>query len=360
LSATSSYIDQVVPLLEKAESPLIFAGKGIHLSGAYEELRALSLRYGIPIITTPGGKGTVVSSHPGYLGPFGLGGTEEAYEYLKRGVDLLIVIGTKLTDMSLAGFTPDMYPQQIIQFDLESTFVGKSIPVPTLAIIGDAKENLQALLAKSSSQEDLITVPISNHLTEQEGNTAAEEWISAVRAIELLRKHLPAHAILFGDDGSHTYYAIKHFDILQEGTFFFDDVFGTMGHAIGYAIGAKLASPDQPIVCLTGDGCVLMHGTEISTAVCHQIPVIFIVFNNGRLDMVDKGMRYNIGRSVGTVYETAVDIHLFARSLGAASFRCIKEHEIEEAVTFALKHQGPTVIEIMVNPEEIPPTMMRG
>lgn len=361
LPAVSSYIDQVIPLLERAKSPLLFVGKGVHLSRAYDEVRELSLRFDIPVITTPGGKGTVISSHPGYLGPFGLGGTAEASHYLKMGVDLLIVIGTKLSDMTLAGFTDDMYPQQIIQFDIEPTFVGKSIPVPALAVMGDAKENLQALLAKTSRKEEINTAPASpSKLEEAEKPAALEKWISAGRAVEVLRQTLPAQALLFGDDGSHTYYAIQHFDILQEGTFFFDDVFGTMGHAIGYAIGAKFANPDRPIVCLTGDGCILMHGTEISTAACHQLPVIFVVFNNGRLDMVDKGMRHNIGRSVGTVYETAVDIHLFARSLGAASFRCTQEQEMEEAVTFALKQQGPTVIEIMVDPEEVPPTMMRG
>lgn len=229
-----------------------------------------------------------------------------------------------------------------------------------MPIIGDAKSNLQALLAKTPREEKRVTVPSSSPLREPEETTVSKKWISAARAVEILRNKLPSDTILFGDDASHTYYAIKHFDILQEGTFFFDDVFGTMGHAIGYAIGAKLASPDQPIACLTGDGCILMHGTEISTAACHQVPVIFIVFNNGRLDMVDKGMKHNIGRSVGTVYETKVDIHLFAQSLGAASFRCMEEFEIEEAMTLALKETGPVVIEIMVDPEEIPPTMVRG
>jgi acetolactate synthase I/II/III large subunit len=368
VSVVSSKIDEVIPLLKEAKSPLLFVGKGVHLSRAYEEIKSLSLRFGIPIITTPGGKGTVRSDHPVYLGPFGLGGTEEAAQYLKNGVDLLIVIGTKLTDMSLAGFTPEMFPKQIIQFDCDPTFVGKSIPVPTLAIIGDAKENLRELLAKTEGQKELSInlnkeLPINRNVntsTSPVTNPNNQQWVSAVEAVKILRNNLPPHSVVFGDDGSHSYYAIQHFDILQEGSFFFDDVFGTMGHAIGYAIGAKLANHNQPIVCLTGDGCTLMHGTEISTAVCYQIPVIFIVFNNGRLDMVDKGMKYNVGRSVGTVYETPVDIHLFAQSLGAASFRCASEQQIQEAISFALQHSGPTVIEILVNPEEIPPTMKRG
>jgi acetolactate synthase I/II/III large subunit len=353
----SPYMNEVKSLLEHAKKPLLFLGKGVHISQAYDEVKYLSLQYNIPVITTPGGKGTIRTDHPRYLGPFGLGGTQAASDYLNEGVDLLIVIGTKLTDMTLAGFTANMYPKQVIQFDIEPTFVGKSIPVPTLPIIGDAKVNLQAILdpaileiaATSLVERETIIIPDS-----------PTEKISAVTAVKLMRKHLSAETILFGDDGSHTFYAIQHFDIEQEGTFFADDVFGTMGHAIGYAIGTKFAHPKQPIACLTGDGCMMMHGAEISVAVCHDLQIPFIVFNNGRLDMVDKGMRYNLGRSIGTVYEYPANLSLFGESLGAAAFRCFTEEEVEAALVFAQTYYGPTVIEIMVDPEEIPPTLKRG
>lgn len=359
LPAISPYINDVKLLLEQASKPLLFLGKGVHISNAYEEVKQLSLTFGIPVITTPGGKGTLRTDHPGYLGPFGLGGTEEASNYLLEDIDLLIVIGTKLTDMTLAGFTKDMYPKQIIQFDIEPRFVGKSIPVPTVSVIGDAKTNLQAILSsvdfnKSDAQLPTVTIAkkeVENHF---------DNHLSATTAIRLMRKYLPEDTIVFGDDGSHTFYAIENFDILKEGTFISDDVFGTMGHAIGYAIGAKIASREVPIACLTGDGCMMMHGAEISAAVCHELPMIFVVLNNGRLDMVDKGMRHNLGRSVGTVYEYPANIALFGQSFGASSFRCFTESEVDEAFMFALEHQAPTVIEIMVDPDEVPPTMKRG
>lgn len=357
--AVSPYMGEVKSLLEQAKRPLLFVGKGVHISQAYDEVSQLSLQYNVPVITTPGGKGTIRTDHPGYLGPFGLGGTQAATDYLNEGVDLLIVIGTKLTDMTLAGFTLDMAPEQIIQFDIESTFIGRSLPVPTLPVIGDAKTNLHAILdpafreiaATTFAEKEAIEVDILPSTTER---------LSAVTAVQLMRKHLPSETILYGDDGSHTFYAIENFTIEQEGTFFMDDVFGTMGHAIGYAIGAKFADPNQAIACLTGDGCMMMHGTEISAAACHDLQIPFIILNNGRLDMVDKGMRYNLGRSVGTVYEYPANLSLFGESLGAASFRCFTAQQVEEALTFAKANNGPTVIEIMVDPEEIPPTLKRG
>ena len=353
----SPYMNEVKSLLEQAKRPLLFLGKGVHISQAYDEVKYLSLQYNLPVITTPCGKGAIRTDHPGYLGPFGLGGTQAASDYLNEGVDLLIVIGTKLTDMTLAGFSPNMYPEQVIHFDIEPTFIGKSIPVPTLPIIGDAKINLQAIL------DPAILESAATSLVERETLEAISsltEKISAVTAVKLMRKHLSSETILFGDDGSHTFYAIQNFDIEKEGTFFADDVFGTMGHAIGYAIGAKFANPEQAIACLTGDGCTMMHGAEISAAVCHGLQIPFIVLNNGRLDMVDKGMRYNLGRSVGTVYEYPANLSLFGESLGAAAFRCFTAQEVEDALVFAQTYNGPTVIEIMVDPEEIPPTLKRG
>ena len=358
-SAVSPYMDEVKSLLDKAKKPLLFIGKGVHISQAYEEVSQLSLQYNVPIITTPGGKGAIRTDHPGHLGPFGLGGTQAATDYLNDGVDLLVVIGTKLTDMTLAGFTMDMIPEQVIQFDIEPTFIGRSLPVPTLPVIGDAKTNIRAIL-DPAFLEIAATTFIEKEATEVEILPSPTERLSAVTAVQLMRKHLPAETILFGDDGSHTFYAIQHFNIEQEGTFFADDVFGTMGHAIGYAVGAKFANPEQTLACLTGDGCMMMHGTEISVAVCHDLQIPFIVLNNGRLDMVDKGMRYNLGRSVGTVYEYPANLSLFGESLGAASFRCFTAQQVEEALIFANSNKGPTVIEIMVDPEEIPPTLKRG
>ena len=353
----SPYMNEVKSLLEQAKRPLLFLGKGVHISQAYDEVKHLSLQYNLPVITTPCGKGTIRTDHPGYLGGFGLGGEQAASDYLNEGVDLLIVIGTKLTDMTLAGFTPNMYPKQVIHFDIEPTFISKSIPVPTLPVIGDAKINIQAILdpaileSAATSLVERATVEVISTPTER---------ISAVTSVKLMRKHLSAETVLFGDDGSHTFYAVKYFDIEKEGTFFADDVFGTMGHAIGYAIGAKFANREQPIACLSGDGCTMMHGAEISAAVCHDLQIPFIILNNGRLDMVDKGMRYNLGRSVGTVYEYPANLSLFGQALGAAAFRCFTEQEVEAALVFAKTYKGPTVIEIMVDPDEIPPTLKRG
>ncbi|MGG2199172.1 thiamine pyrophosphate-binding protein [Paenibacillus sp.] len=365
----SPNLDDAIELIGNARKPVLLLGKGVMAANAYEEVRTLAESFRLPVILSPGGKGAFPTSHPLCLGNFGLGGTEAARQYLKSGVDLMIVVGSKLSDMTLSGFTPEMMPQQVIHFDCDATFVGKALPVKTCLVLGDAKENLQRMNARLKKGAGFIEL---EHMAAQAAAAATagevEETplsdaeagvLSAVDAVRALRDALPSDAIVFGDDGSHTFYALQHFAVEQAGTFVFDDVFGAMGHAIGYAIGAKAAAPDRTVVCLTGDGCIMMHGTEVSTAANHRLPVIFVVLNNGRLDMVDKGMSYNTGRSVGAIYTAPLDAVMFAQSLGAAGHRCFDADQVRTAVTVALRHNGPTVIEIMVDPLEIPPILTR-
>lgn len=358
--AVSPVAEEAIPLLNAARKPVLFLGKGVNSADAYEEVRVLAEHWNIPVITTPGGKGVFPTRHPLCLGNFGLGGTTQARDYLKAGVDLLIAIGTKLSDMTLSGFTEDMMPEQVIHFDHELTFVGKALPVPTLAVLGDAKGNLQRLLTAAQAGRRVYEAAAASELSmTKEPEHSASGELSAVAAVKALRAALPDDAIVYGDDGSHTFYAIRHFDIVEAGTFHFDDVFGAMGHAIGYSVGAKAAQPERTIVCLTGDGCAMMHGMEISTAVNHRLPVVFVVLNNGRLDMVDKGMSHNTGRSVGAIYENPIDIAMFARSLGAEASCCRTSEEIRDAVAAAVRAGVPTVIEIMVDPLETPPILSR-
>lgn len=352
---------EVIEKLNAAKRPLLFLGKGVHSSIAYEEAQHLAEHWNIPVITTPGGKGTFPSNHKLSLGAFGLGGTVEATEYFNERVDLLIVIGSRLSDMSIAGLSDSMYPEHIIHFDYDPTFIGKSIEVPTTPVLGDIKSNLTAILKdipETNSEAFLSPIELSPLQDNQPG-----ERMSAVQVLRAMRNTLPDDAIVFGDDGSHSFYGIKYFDIYNPGTFFFDDIFGAMGNGIGYAIGAKLAAPEKTIICLVGDGCMFMHGTEISTAYNYNSPVLFIVLNNGRLDMVEKGMQKMIGTSIGGIYETPLDVAKFAESMGLTATTCHNPYDVADAIKEALQMiketNKPIVIEALVLENEIPPTMGR-
>ncbi|QFF98056.1 thiamine pyrophosphate-binding protein [Psychrobacillus glaciei] len=357
----SPITSEVIDKLNVAKRPLLFLGKGVHSSKAYGEVQHLAEHWNIPVITTPGGKGAFPSNHTLSLGAFGLGGTTEATEYFHEKVDLLLVIGSKLSDMSIAGLSEAMYPEHIVHFDYDPTFIGKSILVPTTPILGDIQANLTAILKDipKTNSESFLThierVPLHENET--------GERMSAVQVLRAMRYALPEETIIFGDDGSHSFYGIKYFDIYKPGTFYFDDIFGAMGNGIGYSIGAKLAAPEETIVCLVGDGCMFMHGTELSTAYNYNSPVLFIVLNNGRLDMVEKGMQKMIGTSIGGVYETPLNVARFAESMGLEAYTCYTPFDLSDSIIEALhkieETSKPIVIEVIVDENEIPPTMGR-
>lgn len=354
-------LNQVAEKISAAKRPLLFLGKGVHASRAYNEVQQLAEQWNIPVITTPGGKGTFISNHKLSLGAFGLGGTVAAKEYLKQGVDTLIVIGTKLSDMSIPGLSEEIYPEHIIHFDYDQTFIGKSINVPTTPILGDIRSNLCAILKDrgESNSAEFLTPKQEFHIPENK----LGERMSAISALQVMRNALPDEAVVFGDDGSHSFYGIQHFDIYKPGTYFFDDIFGAMGNGIGYSVGAALGDPDKTIVCLSGDGCLFMHGTELSTAYKYNSPVLFIVLNNGRLDMVEKGMQKMIGTSIGGVYETPLDAAGFAKSMGLEAFTCLNPSDVADKIGTALhiikETNKPVLVEILVDENEIPPTMGR-
>lgn len=354
----SSRLDEFKNKLDNAKKTVILSGKGVHSSLAYDEVEKIAELWSIPVMTTPGGKGTFKENHPLSLGALGLGGTTRAKKYINSGVDLMIVIGSKLSDMSLVDISSDSYPKEVIHLDYEPTFIAKSLVVPTIPIIGDIKTNLSFLLNKVSkrTKNKFELLNEETEILEED----SDSYISAVKAIKVIRQELPDDSIIFGDDGSHTFYAIKYFNIRKTGTFFFDDVFGAMGHAIGYSIGAQLANDKARIICLTGDGCVFMHGSEMSTAANYNIPVTFIVFNNGRLDMVDKGMKHNFGKTVGTKYNIPLDIEKFGQSMGIKSFKCFNQFDLKKALENSNLHNETVIIEVMVDPYEIPPTIERG
>ncbi|MEC1721462.1 thiamine pyrophosphate-binding protein [Schinkia azotoformans] len=399
-------IEEAFMLIKDAKRPVFLLGKGVRSSNSYEEVFEIATKWNIPVITTGGGKGTFPTNHPLSLGVYGLGGAIEADQYLQSGIDVMIVAGSSLNDMALAGFKQDFYPEKVIHFDYDPTFVGKTIPRPTLFVPGDLKRNLGKILELTLEQgvvghdERLVVrelVAASSEYTslnqERTENvyenllfssdfvaTALEDKtimlkemedfhnqrsksfvISSASAIRTIRRNLPEYTKVFADVGSHAYYAVKHFDVYQPETFFFDDRFIAMGNGIGYAIGAKIAMNEdsQPVACITGDGCMLMHGTEIATAVEHQAPILFFVFNNGSLDMVETGMKIWQDCPGHNVYKKPVDFVSFAEALGCKGFRCLSEDDIQMAIQFGLQSNQPTIIEIMVDPEEIPPTLKR-
>ncbi|GGG20576.1 thiamine pyrophosphate-binding protein [Paenibacillus aceti] len=343
-----------VKQLQSARNPVILAGKGVVLSGAQEALDKFAEKFNVPVVTTPGGKGSIHSSHPLYYGPFGLGGHQRAKDLLESGVDLIWVMGSRLSDTALCGLDRAHYPQSIVQFDISPEFMGGIIQTDYLPVLGDLRTNLEEILRLYPDETaDLhIAKPYHDPLPVLESLSVAE----VCQAVSGL---IPENTSIFADDGAHGYHAVRWLDLKPGVRFFFDSYFASMANAIGMAIGAKFADRSRNVICLTGDGCLFMLGSEISTCVAEQLPVIFIVINNGQLDMALKGMRQFTGRTDGTIFKQPLDVAAYAASMGADSARCSTLGEFTEVLKQALSLNKPYVIDVIVDKEEIPSSLAR-
>ncbi|WP_315370726.1 thiamine pyrophosphate-binding protein [Paenibacillus xylanexedens] len=350
-----SNLNRIFPLIQQSNRPLIIAGKGVSRARAHDELLQLAESFNIPVITTPGGKGAIAWDHPLYHGPCGVGGFPHADDMLNQS-DLYIVLGSRLSDMTLCNLKPEHHPAHLIQFDADPTFVGKILSAQTLHITGDLKDNLQYLLG---TLEDLPTPVRTTAPMDYTVPLPDLPQLSLASVLDGMSDLLPYDHKLFVDDGSHGFHAVQRYKVKKPGSFVFDAYFACMGNAIGMAIGAKAASPGETIVCITGDGCFMMLGTEINTAVCNNLNVIFIVVNNKQLDMALKGMEKTTGRIDGTLYEVPMDAAKFAESLGAVAFRAETLAEFSSALNTAQTLNQVTVIELLTDRDEIPPTAHR-
>lgn len=350
-----SNLNRIFPLIQQSNRPLIIAGKGVSRARAHDELLQLAESFNIPVITTPGGKGAIAWDHPLYHGPCGVGGFPHADDMLNQS-DLYIVLGSRLSDMTLCNLKPEHHPAHLIQFDADPTFVGKILSAQTLHITGDLKDNLQYLLG---TLEDLPTPVRTTAPMDYTVPLPDLPQLSLASVLDGMSDLLPYDHKLFVDDGSHGFHAVQRYKVKKPGSFVFDAYFACMGNAIGMAIGAKAASPEETVVCITGDGCFMMLGTEINTAVCNNLNVIFIVVNNKQLDMALKGMEKTTGRIDGTLYEVPMDGAKFAESLGAVAFRAETLAEFSSALNTAQTLNQVTVIELLTDRDEIPPTAHR-
>jgi len=347
--------ERVLSAINNSSRPLIIAGKGVNRSGAHAELIQLAETFNIPVVTSPGGKGAIRWDHPLYHGPVGVGGCSHGDNLLNES-DLYIVLGSRLSDMTICNLKRENHPKTLIQFDIDPAFVGKILTSTTIQVTGDLRRNMSLYLNKI----------VPENITQRTAETAAyiEELpslpgLSLASVVSTMSDLLPYDSTLFVDVGSHAFTAAKWYKVKKPGSFVIDAYFACMGNAIGMAIGAKIASPAETIVCLTGDGCFMMLGTEINTAVCNNIPVIFIVVNNKQLDMALKGMEKTMGRIDGTLYETPLDVVKFAESLGAAGYKCETAEQFAAALRAAVQLRSVAVIELLTDRDEIPPTAHR-
>jgi acetolactate synthase-1/2/3 large subunit len=363
-------IQNVARALHGARRPVILAGHGVNISGAWSPLQRIAEMANIPIATTLKGKGAFSERHALSLGVFGFGGHPLAEEYLLSDeIDLLLVIGSSLGEFQTNSWDPRLsYQRTMIQIDIDPLEIGKNYPID-MSIIGDASSVLEALAY------ELVTFPGKIHNQTTSALAQAREKISRFYHAEELQEQaqvlkpqalvakmneiLPEETLLFVDIGNCISWIGQYYEAKQAGSVFMAINLAPMGYAIAASIGAKIAAPDKPVVAFVGDGAFAMNGMELHTAAEYHVPVIWVVLNNGGHGMVHNGETLLTGRSLASVFRVPLDVSAIARSLGIQAFKATSLAEFSDSLTYALALQEPCVIDAIVDIKEIPSALLR-
>jgi acetolactate synthase-1/2/3 large subunit len=358
LDADFSQIGRTVELLMNSERPIIMAGGGVILSGAFSELQALAELLLIPVVTTFKGKGAFPENHPLAMGPIGMHGHAEANKIIVEA-DCILAVGARFSDRSVGRFDEFGKGMNIIHMDIDPAEIGKNKLVD-VAVVGDVKASLKTLVKMLSKQ--VISRDKHNPWLKRRKelidyySESIKDYtrdLTAKKALKKLREILPSEAITTTEVGQCQMWASLHFDVISPGTFFSSTGLGTMGFGFPASIGAKAARPTVPVVDIAGDGSFNMTENSLAVSVLDDLPVIVFLMNNYMLGMVAQWQRtfYN-RRYMGVHQKSCPDYSKIAEAYGAQGIKVQSVDELDKAIRSALKSNVATVIDITIDPEE--------
>ncbi len=345
---TENDLARAVQMIQGSVRPFIFAGGGVTIAGAQEELIQLAHTIQAPVCDSLMGKGAFPGTEEFYTGMLGMHGTKASNLGVTES-DLLIVVGSRLSDRVTGNAKNFAKNAKILQLDIDRAEVNKNVVVDA-SVIGDVKETLKALNARLQPQEHGEWLQRVKALQEKYPLHYDETQITGPYVIEKLYELTGGEAVITTDVGQHQMWAAQFYKYPKPRRFLTSGGLGTMGYGLGAAIGAKLGMPEKMVVNIAGDGCFRMNMNELATAVRCNIPLVELVLNNHVLGMVRQWQTlFYKERYSHTVLRDSVDFVKVAEAMGADGIRITKKEEVVPALEKALKNPRPIVVDCCID-----------
>ena len=352
-------IKRMADEIVRSKRPVIYAGGGVILSNASEELVALSKATQTPVTTTLMGLGCFPSDSKLSLGMCGMHGTFRSNMAITE-TDLLIAIGARFDDRVTGKLDEFSVNSRKIHIDIDPTSIGKNVRVD-LPVVGDIKNVLKKLNShlkhvkkdwKKDSKSWLRKIEKWKRtypLVYKQGKSA----IKPQYVIEQIAEITKGDAIYVTDVGQHQMWSAQYLKFKKPRTFLTSGGLGTMGYGYPAGIGAQAAFPKKTVFVISGDGSFQMNLQELITAVQHRLPVKVAIINNSFLGMVRQWQQLFYDKRYSHVcMANAPDFVKLAESYGALGLRAKKPDEVKKTIEKALAYKGPVVIDFVVTKEE--------
>jgi len=345
--------------LANARRPIIYAGGGVINGNAAQELTDLVLTGGFPVTCTVMGLGGFPAPHDQWLGMLGMHGTRTA-NYAMDNADLIVAVGARFDDR-ITGKLSEFAPRaKFVHIDVDPAEISKNVPAH-IPIVGDCKRILPKLMAEYRALEaDRARMDDWwRQLREWQDQyplkyeSSKEGEIPPQRMIQAMYEVTGGDAIVTSDVGQHQMWCAQYYHFSKPRRWINSGGLGTMGFGLPSAIGAKVACPDDLVICLAGDGSLVMTCQELATAVEHDIPVKVFIMNNGYLGMVRQWQELFWDKRYSAVdMGKSPDWVKLAEAFGATGMRVEADDEVEGAMRDAIEADGPVVLDVRVRREE--------
>jgi len=337
-------IKKALGLILTAERPMIYAGGGVVLANASEELNRFAELLDFPVTTTLMGLGGYRSSERKWVGMPGMHGTYEANMAMQH-CDVLIGIGARFDDRVIGN--PKHFaqnPRKIIHLDIDPSSISKRVRVD-VPIVGDVRETLREMIAlleqTLAAGQKTNAAPVADwwkQIEEWRGRNclkyrSSDEVIKPQSVVRKLWEITDGDAFVTSDVGQHQMWAAQYYGFDKPRRWINSGGLGTMGVGLPFAMGALLANPGAKVACITGEGSIQMNIQELSTCRQYNLPVKIVNLNNGYLGMVRQWQQIEYGSRYSQSYVDALpDFVALAQAYGHVGIRVERPKDVEPAL----------------------------
>ena len=342
----------------------------------------VALNFNARIVTTPHAKGLVSPYHPLFRGVLGFAGHHSAIEAIDSDVDTIVAIGTTLSETASNTWDQKVLNHKLIHVDSSEDNLMHS-PMARLHVRGDIAKIFEHVetnfnLTKSSGSDSRVNISKKEfkekfnennlkyyfQVDEEDKCRDNSSPIKPQRLMRLLPKIFPPETKYLCDSGNSMAWSIHYLHPYDRrlagarnenvGLFWTCLEFGSMGWAIGSSVGTALANRKNPVVCLTGDGSMLMYGGEITVAQQEKLPVVFIVLNDSEYGMVKHGQRLGHAEQIGYTLPK-INFVEYANSMGMKARQVNSVEDLQNLDVKELISNGPAILDVSIDKEEVPP-----
>ncbi|MDR1885203.1 MAG: biosynthetic-type acetolactate synthase large subunit [Synergistaceae bacterium] len=347
-----SKLEDAARMIREAKRPVVIAGNGVNISGAYDQLRAFSENLQLPVTTSLLGKGTIADDHPNVVGMMGMHGHAAANRALVKA-DVIVAVGSRFSDRSTGKYTEFAKGSRVIHIDLDAAEIHKNIEA-SVWLVGDAARVLELLTAEASGHdrasreawlEEIAGLSRAEPLSTRREAGVILPW----QVFEALDDVTGGEAIVTTEVGQHQMWAAQYHKTRSPRRFLTSGGLGTMGFGLPASIGAHFAAPRLPVVCIAGDGSAMMNIQELDTYARYNLPIKVLLFDNNCLGMVRQWQQLFFNeRFSNTLYSRHPDFVKIAHGMGIEAFEASGPETLREEIERAINTPGPVLVHIPI------------